>query len=139
MKTNFVRGQISKAEFYQMRSKNVKLVRVHVLPKTHKAFTNIPKFRSVINTTGSSHYLVWKYLTQLLYPLTNNEFSLKDSFEVVNRIQDIPSSFFVNGYQYVPFDVEVLFTNAYIKKTIDIILTRIYNDDTISTISKIFH
>ena len=64
---------------------------------------------------------------------------MKDSFEVVNRIQDIPSSFFVNGYQYVPFDVEVLFTNAYIKKTIDIILTRIYNDDTISTISKIVH
>ena len=73
------------------------------------------------------------HLAQLLYPLTNNEFTLKDSFEAVNRIQDVPSSLFVKGYKYVPFDVESLFANVPIKKTIDFILTRIYNDRTIST------
>ena len=58
---------------------------------------------------------------------------LKNSVPAVNRIQDIPSSLFVNGYKCVSFDVESLFTNAPIKKTIDIILTQIYNDHIIST------
>ena len=54
-------------------------------------------------------------------------------FEALNRVQDIPSSLFVNRYKYVSLDVEPLFTNAPIEKTIDVILTRIYNDHTIST------
>ena len=127
------RGEISTVEFDQMRPNNTKPARAHDLPKIHKTFTNIPKFRPIIDTTGSSHSLVGKYLAQLLYPLTNNDFTLRDSFEAVNRIQDIPSSLFMNGYKNVSFDVESLFTNVPIKKTIDVILTRIYNDHTIST------
>ena len=38
----------------------------------------------------------------------------------------------MNRYKYVSLDVEGLFTNAPIEKTIDVILTRIYNDHTIS-------
>ena len=127
------RGEISKIEFDQMRQKNAKPARAHGIPKIHTTFTNIPKLRPIIDTTGSSHYLVGNYLAQLLYPLTNNEFTLKDSFEVVNCIQDIPSSLFVNGCKYVSFDVESLFTNVPIKRTINIILTHIYYDHTIST------
>ena len=37
------------------------------------------------------------------------------------------------GYRYVSFDVESLFTNVPLKKTIDIILKRIFNDKLIST------
>ena len=127
------RGEISKVEFDQMRPKNAKPARAHGLPKIHKSFTNIPKFRPIIDITGFNQYLVVKYLAQLLYPLTNNEFTLKDFLEVVNRIHDILSSLFVNGYKYVSFDVESLFTNVLIKKTMDVILTRIYNDNIIST------
>ena len=127
------RGEISKVEFDQMRPKNAKPARAHGLPKIHKSFTNIPKFRPIIDITGFNQYLVGKYLAQLLYPLTNNEFTLKDFLEVVNRIHDILSSLFVNGYKYVSFDVESLFTNVLIKKTMDVILTRIYNDNIIST------
>ena len=62
------------------------------------------------------------------------EFTLKYSFETVNRIQDIPSNLLVlHGYKYVPFDAESLFTNVPIKKTIDVIATQIYNDHSIST------
>ena len=127
------RGEISKVEFDQMRPKNRKPARTHGLPKIHKTFTHIPKFRQIIDNTGSSHYLVGKYLAQLLYPFRNNEFTLKDSLEAVNRIQDFPSSLFVNAYKYVSFDVKSLFTNVSIKKTINVILARIYNDHTIST------
>ena len=58
---------------------------------------------------------------------------MKDLFEAVNHVQDTPSSLIVSGYKYVLFDVESLFTNVPIKKTIDVILTQIYNDHTIST------
>ena len=37
------------------------------------------------------------------------------------------------GYRYVSFDVESLFTNVPLKKTMDIILKRIFNDKLIST------
>ena len=66
-----------------MRPKNAKPVRAHGLPKSHKNFLNIPKFSPALDTTGTSHGLVGK----LLYPLTTNEFSLKDSFDVANRIK----------------------------------------------------
>ena len=89
-----------------MRPTNANPARAHGLPKIHKTFTNISKFRPVIDTAGSSHYLAEKNLTQLLYPLTNNEFSLKDSFEAINCIQDITSTLFVNGYKCVSFYVE---------------------------------
>ena len=94
-----------KVEFDQMRPTNVKLVRVHGLPKIYKNVINIPKFRPIIDTTGSIHYLVGKCLAQLLYLLTNKEFTLKDLFEAFNRVCYIPSSFFENGYKYVSFNV----------------------------------
>ena len=40
---------------------------------------------------------------------------------------------FENGYQYISFDVESLFTNVPIKRTVDIILKRIYEDKLVST------
>ena len=61
------RGEISKAEFDQIRPKNAKPGRTHDPPKIHKRFTNILKFRPIIDTSVSSHYLVGKYLARLLY------------------------------------------------------------------------
>ena len=65
---------------------------------------------------------------QLSYPFIINEFTLKDSIDLVNWIQDSSTSLFKNGYKYVLFDVELLFTNIIINKAIGIIFTRIYND-----------
>ena len=36
-----------------MRPKNGKLTRTHGLPKVHKEYSNIPKFRPIVDTTGS--------------------------------------------------------------------------------------
>ena len=96
------KGEISKSEVDQMRPKNEIPTRAHGLLEIHKTFINIPKLRTIIDTTGSNHDLVEQYIAQLFYPMKNNEFTLKDSFEVVNHIQDIPSSLFLNGYKYVP-------------------------------------
>ena len=61
-----------------IRPKNAKPARAHGLPKIHKEFSNIPKFRPIIDATGTTHCLVGKYLAILLNPLTINEYSLKD-------------------------------------------------------------
>ena len=95
--------EFSKAEFNQMRPKNSKPARVHGLTRKHKTFTNIPNFRPIIDTSGSSYYLVGRYIAQLLYPLTNNELNLKDLFEAAYHIQDITSNVFGNGYKNVLF------------------------------------
>ena len=39
---------------------------------------------------------------------------------------------FENGYQYLSFDVESLFTNVPIKRIVDLILKRIYADKLVS-------
>ena len=66
--------------------------------------------------------VVGKYLASLLNPLTINEYSIKNSFHAANRIKGISQHLFENGYQYISFDVESLFTNVPIKRTVDLIL-----------------
>ena len=116
-----------------MRPKNGKLARAHGLPKIHKENINIPKFRPIVDTTGTPHYSAGKFLTNLLNPLSMNEFTLKDSFDAVNKVKSIPLHLLEDGCNYISFDVESLFTNFTIKRTIDIILKRIYINKVIST------
>ena len=73
------RNEITNAESDMMRPKNAKPGRAHGLPKIHKEFSNIPKFRPIIDTTGTTHCLVGKYLANLLNPPTINEYSVKNS------------------------------------------------------------
>ncbi len=91
---------------------------------------------SVLSSTpraGTAYQPIAKYLTRLLNPLTQNAYTLKDSFEAVSRIQNIPINLFKDGYRFVSFDVKSLFTNVPLKKTINIILDKIYNKKEIST------
>ena len=60
--------------------------------------------------------------------MTANEFTSKDSFDAASAIQSIPQNLFDEGYRLVSFDVESLFTNVPLKRTINRILKRIYND-----------
>ena len=80
------KGEISEEEKKSMRPMAAQQGRAHGLPKMHKEFDAIPKFRSIIDTTGTPYYDVGKYLAKLLKPLTENEFSLKDSFDATRRI-----------------------------------------------------
>ena len=73
--------------------------------------------------TGTACQPVVKYLARLLSPLAQNEFTLKDSFDTVSRIHNIPKSLLDQGYKYVSFDA--LFTNIPLKKVINI-LKRVY-------------
>ena len=84
------RIEVSEEVYQEIRSKNAKIARAHGLPKVHKSFDRVPNFRPVIDRIGSTHYNVGKYITKLLNPLTQNEYSLKDTFDAAEPIKKIP-------------------------------------------------
>ena len=44
------------------------------LPKIHKIFTMLPKFRAMVDSISTCYYNGDYYLTELLNPLAQNEF-----------------------------------------------------------------
>ena len=129
----FNRGEFREDDKKLMRPRSAQIGRAHRLPKIHKEFTNLPPFRPIIDTTNTPYYEVGKFLTSLLQPLTKNQYVVKDSFEAEDRIKDIPKEYFEQGYKYVSFDVESLFTSVPLKKTIQVILDRVYQEEKIIT------
>ena len=127
------KNEITQQQYDEMRPRNARPARAHGLPKIHKNFTNLPKFRPIIDTTGTTQALVGKFVTNFLKPLTTNEFTVKDSFEAAERIKNIDNTLFQNGFTFVSFDVETLFTNVHIKRTIALIMKRIYDENLLPT------
>ena len=66
-------------------------------------------------------------------PLTLNDFTVKDSFDAANKIQQIPKELLDSGNRFVSFDVISLFTNVPSAKNIDIILKRLYSERLFTT------
>ena len=126
------RGEITDTELESLRPITAHFGRAHGLPKTHTKF-DTPKFRPIIDTTNTPHYNVGKFLSNLLHPLTLNDHSLTDSFDAATQINKIPKHLFQEGYQFVSFDAESLFTNVPLSRTVWIILDRIYKDKLIDT------
>ena len=56
-----------------MFPKNAKIGRAHGSAKVHKEFERIPPLRPIVDTIGSTHYGVGKFITKLLNPLTQNQ------------------------------------------------------------------
>ena len=128
-------GELTNDMYDKVRPKSVKLARAHGLPEIHKVFENIPLFRPIIETTGTTHHPVAElvYLSELLTPLTHNDCYLKDSFDaamVISRI--LPQVRENDEYMFISLDVVSLFTNMPLKKSVNIILKRIYNEKQIT-------
>ena len=122
------RGELPDAVSNIIRPEHAKIARAHGLRKVHKAFDNIPLFRPIIDTICTTYSSVGKYLSEVLYPLTQNQFSIKDLFDATNRINSIlPEVENCNDLLFVSLDVVSLFTNFALKKTVNIILKRVYN------------
>ena len=56
------RKELNDEVFKKIRPQNAKLARTHGVPKVHKIFNSIPPFRSIIDTTRTTHYSGGKYL-----------------------------------------------------------------------------
>ncbi len=131
LRTIYNRSEITSDVYSKVQPQSTKPA--YGLPKTHKDFDTLPPFHPIIDTMGTAYQPIVKYLTRLLNPLTQNAYTLKDSFEAVSHIQNIPINLFKNGYRFVSFDVKSLFTNVPLKKTINIILDKTYNKQEISS------
>ena len=98
------------------------------LPKTYKKCEVLPPFRPIVDTANAPYQDIAKFLANLLNGLTLNDFTVKDSFDDANKVQEIPKELFDSGYKFVSFDITSLFTNEPLAKTIDIILKLVYSE-----------
>ena len=94
LRTIYNRDEITQVEYESMRPTSTKSARAHGLPKIHKTFDTLPPFRPIIDTTGTAYQPTAKFITQLLNPLTINEFTIRDSFDAVHEINNIPPNLF---------------------------------------------
>ena len=67
--------------------KQAHLAGAYGLPKVHKDFDNITYFYPIIDTAGTSHYLVGKYFSGLVNPLIYNAFLplTKDFHNIIKK------------------------------------------------------
>ena len=133
----FNRGEIKEEQKKLMRPKAAQIGIAYGLPKIHKLFQHLPKFRTVIDTINTPYHGIGKLLTSLLNPLAQNEYVVKVSFEAAAKINSISFGDISGEYTFVSFNLEPLFTNVPLKKTIEIILNRVYSEKKIlTTLSK---
>ena len=69
----------------------------------------------------------------LLKQLVGQRFNFDDSFDAAKKIKNIPKKFFNCDYKCVTFDAVSLFTKVPLRKTVNVILKRVYQDRLIKT------
>ena len=125
---NFLRkmkktGTISEDFYNAMYSSGSTLSRLYGLPKIHKE--NAP-LRPIVSTCTSHNYNLAKKVVDLLEKFSINDYSLKNSYDFTNAIQNVPDA---QSLYMCSFDIESLYTNIPVKESIDIILNQIFNND----------
>ena len=84
--------------------------------KVHKCLKNeLPPFTPILSATDNPTYELAKFLVPILSDITQNEFTVKDSFAFVDEL-------LTQGRDrcMVSLDVDALFTNIPLGETIDI-------------------
>ena len=112
-KTLSNRGEISESEMKAMRPKFAHFARVHGLPKTHKQYDHLPKFRPITETTNTPYYGISKFLSNHLNPLTENQYVVRDSSSAANKTREIPKELFDDGYRFVSYQFVSFYVSAF--------------------------
>ena len=101
--------------FFKLRPVGSKPGILYRLTKVYKPLINgLPSFRPVLSAISNSTYKVAKFLVPLLSHITQNEFTVKDSFAFVDEILTQNRDFYMAS-----LDGDALFTNIPLDKTID--------------------
>ena len=81
--------------------------------------------RPIISAIGTYIYNLAKWLDEIIKPFVNeSKYLLKDTFDFVNKVKLFSNTKVGMG----SFDVESLFTNVPLEKTIDILVEKIFKD-----------
>ena len=82
----------------------------------------MPIFRPIVSAINTPGYNLAKFLIHILEPLTDNEFTVKDSFSFAKEITKYDSSLFIAS-----LDVGLLFTTIPLKETINNCVSDLHN------------
>ncbi|KAF2347718.1 hypothetical protein FHG87_021527, partial [Trinorchestia longiramus] len=100
--------------------------KLYGLPKIHKSnFSTMFQFRPTFAAYNTPGFSVAKFLVPILNPISRNEFTLENSHSFVNDLSRISNA---SKCFMTSFDIENLFTNIPLKKTIDICLLQLFTD-----------
>ena len=86
--------------------------------------------RLIISNIGTATYETSKYLAEILSPLAKNMFTINNTKDFVNRLNELSIE---AEYKMVSFDVTSLFSNVPLDFTIDTILRKVYVEKLINT------
>ena len=116
--------KINQALYYHLRSTDGLAPRIYGLPKIHKP--NCP-LRPIVSFINSPLYNLSKFLADVLKPLVgSNNFTMKNSFEFVNRIINTTVK---PDECLVSFDVISLFSKIPVTTAKDVIHRLLINDE----------
>ena len=101
--------------------------KLYGLPKVHK---NDCPLRPILSMVGSPQNGLAKFLVKTLTPVLNkfSKYTLKDSFQFVDKLRLIPESQSKNSFM-VSYDIKSLFTNIPLIEVIEICLQELYHSD----------
>lgn len=93
------------------------------LPKVHKP--DIPT-RPILSACGTANYNIAKFLVPKLAYLTENEYTVKNSYIFAQNMQTYNNS---SEYYMCSFDITSLFTNIPLDETLEICLDELFKDN----------
>ena len=116
------KNAISEETYNKLRPVDSKPETLYGSAKVHKLLKNgLPLLRSILSAIGTFTYKLAKLLFPVLPDITQNEFTVKDSFTFVdeNLTQD-------SDLCMASLDVDALFTNIPLDETIDICVKKLF-------------
>ena len=93
-----------------------KPARAYGLPKLHKAYNRIPKFRPIVSTINSFNSNLASFLSDLVNDVIPMEHSSKDTFTFLSDLHKVN----INDNFMISYDVTSLFTNIPLEETVDL-------------------
>ena len=134
MKKLKTKNPISEETYNKLRPVGSKPGTLYGSAKVHKPLINgLPPFRPILSAIGTPTYKLAKFLVPVLSDITQNEFTVKDSFTFVDEILTQNSDLYMAS-----LDVDALFTNIPLDETIDICVKKLFKtpDTLVKGISK---
>ncbi|KAL9952730.1 hypothetical protein ACROYT_G040023 [Oculina patagonica] len=118
--------QLDPKLYYKLHSTDAIPASFYGLPKIHKA--DVP-LRPITSAIGSPTYQLSKHLANILSPLQNNKYTVKNSVSFVEKIRTLT----VNPDEiFVSFDVVSLFTCIPSNLAVEVVKERLYSDSSSS-------
>ena len=116
---------ISDTEYKKLKPRGSRFGILNGLCKIHKSLIeNCPAFRPILSAIKTPSYNIAKYLVPILEPITNNKFTIKNSFEFAKEVIEQDS-----GLYMASLDVESLFTNIPLEETINISCASLFSNE----------